>query len=87
MTNQLLTKSFIATNAELQELAQEAKDNWLFDEDTDPDGRIAAGLDVILSGDVDNSEVADVFQVDNFPKSSDKWDALDTWAKALVDGQ
>ncbi len=79
-------KSFINTNEQLQELAQEAKENWLFDEDTDPDNRTAKGLDVILSGDVDNAEVADVFQIDNFPKSSDKWDALDIWAMALADG-
>lgn len=75
---------FIKTNKELQELAQEAKENWLFDQDTDPDSKIAQGLDVILSGDVSDEEVADVFQVDNFPKSSDKWDALENWAQRLV---
>lgn len=79
-----MTPKFIKTNKQLQELAQEAKENWLFDEDTDPDGKIAQGLDVILSGDVGNDEVADVFQVDNFPKSFDKWDALKNWAKRLV---
>ena len=76
--------SFITTNTELQELAQEAKENWLFDADTDPQGKIAQGLDVILSGDVDDEEVTDVFQVDNFPKRSDKWDALGDWAQRLV---
>ena len=79
-----MTKSFITTNDQLQELAREAKANWLFDEDTDPESKIAQGLDVILSGDVDNAEVADVFQIDNFPKRSDKWDALEDWAKRLV---
>lgn len=79
-----MTKSFIITNDQLQELAQEAKENWLFDEGTDPGGKIAQGLDVILSGDVDGAEVADVFQKDNFPKRSDKWDALEDWAKRLV---
>ncbi len=79
-----MTKSFITTNKQLQELAREAKENWLFDEDTDPDDKIAQGLDVILSGDVDDEEVTDVFQKDNFPKRSDKWDAIGDWAKRLV---
>lgn len=79
-----MCSNFIKTNEELQELAQEAKENWLFDEDTDPDGKIAQGLEVILSGDVEDSEVADVFQKDNFPKSADEWDALEDWAKALA---
>ncbi len=79
-----MTKSFITTNAQLQELAREAKENWLFDEGTDPAGKIAQGLDVILSGDVDDTEVTDVFQEDNFPKRSDKWDALEDWAKRLA---
>ncbi len=77
-------KTFISTNEELQELAQEAQNNYLFDEDTDPDGKIAQGLDISLSGDLEDSEVADTFQVSNFPKRSDKWDALDIWAKALA---
>ncbi len=79
-----MAPKFIKTNEQLQELAQEAKENWLFDEDTDPDGKIAQGLEVILSGDVEDSEVADVFQKDNFHKSADKWDALEDWAKRLV---
>ncbi len=79
-----MTSKFIKTNEELQKLAQVAQENWHFDEDTDPDGKIAAGLDVILSGEISNEEVADVFQKDNFPKSSDKWDALADWAKRLV---
>ena len=79
-----MTKSFITTNAQLKELAREAKENWLFDEDTDPDGNVAQGLDVILSGDVDDTEVEDVFQKDNFPKRSDRWDALEDWAKRLA---
>lgn len=78
-----MTNSFITTNDQLQELAREANDNWLFDKDTDPDDSVAQGLDVILSGDVDDTEVTDVFQVDNFPKRSDKWDALEDWAKRL----
>ena len=78
-------KTFINTNEQLQELAREAKDNYLFDEDTDPDGRIAQGIEIALSGDVDDKEVADTFQIENFPKSSDKWDALDIWVKALAD--
>ena len=80
MTN----KSFITTNTQLQELAREAKENWLFDEDTDPDGKIAQGLEVALSGNVDDAEVTDVFQKDNFPKRSDRWDALEDWAKRLA---
>ncbi|KKL93172.1 hypothetical protein LCGC14_1877380 [marine sediment metagenome] len=79
-----MTKSFITTNAQLQELAREARENWLFDEGTDPNGKVAQGLDVILSGDVSDTEVADVFQVDNFPKRSDKWDAIEDWAKRLT---
>ena len=75
---------FITTNTELQELSQEAKENWLFDEDTDPEGKIAQGLEVALSGDLDDEEVTDVFQVANFPKRSDKWDALEVWVKALA---
>lgn len=78
--------NFITTNAQLQELAKEAKENYLFDEDTDLDGKIAEGLEIVLSGDLEDSEVKDAFQIDNFPKSSDKWDALDIWVKALVDG-
>lgn len=77
-------KSFITTNDQLQELAQEAKDNWLFDKDTDPDGKVAQGLEVVLSGQVDDAEVTDVFQIDNFPKRSDKWDALEDWAQRLA---
>ena len=79
-----MTKSFITTNDQLQELAREAKANWLFDEDTDPESKIAQGLDVILSGNVDDAEVTDVFQKDNFPKRSDKWDALEDWVQRLV---
>ena len=75
---------FITTNDELQELAQSAQENYLFDEDTDPDGKIAQGLEIALSGDLEDSDVADVFQVSNFPKRADKWDALDIWAKALA---
>ena len=76
--------TFIETNDQLQELAQVAQENGQFDSDTDPDGNIAAGLDIILSGDVEDSEVSDVFQVENFPKSYDKWDALEDWAKRLA---
>ena len=79
-----MTKSFITTNDQLQELAQEAKENWLFDEVTDPGGKVAQGLDVILSGDADDEEVTDVFQKDNFPERSDQWDALEDWANRLV---
>ena len=75
--------SFITTNDQLQELVQEAQESWLFDEDTDPEGKVAQGLEIILSGDVDDEEVEDVFQKDNFPKRSDKWDALEDWAKRL----
>lgn len=77
-------QSFITTNAQLQELAREAKGNWLFDEDTDPEGKVAQGLDIALSGDVSDEEVADSFRVENFPKRSDKWDALEIWVKALA---
>jgi len=77
-------KSFITTNTELQEITQEAKENWLFDEDTDPDGKVAQGLDIALSGDVSDEEVVNTFQIDNFPKRSDKWDALEIWVKALA---
>ncbi len=79
-----MTTSFITTNNQLQEIAQEAKENWLFDEDTDPEGKIAQGLDIALSGDVSDEEVADVFQADNFPNRSDKWDALEEWVQRLV---
>jgi len=75
---------FISTNNQLQQLAHEAKESWLFDEDTDPGGYIATGLDIILSGDVGDDEVSNVFQVSHFPKSYDKWDALEDWAKRLT---
>ena len=47
-------------------------------------GKIAQGLDIALSGDVSDEEVADVFQADNFPNRSDKWDALEEWVQRLV---
>ena len=75
---------FITNNQELQELAVEAQENWLFDEDTDPVGKVAEGLGIIRGGDVADDEVADVFQIANFPKSYDKWDALEDWAKRLA---
>lgn len=75
--------NFISTNKELQELAREAKENLLFDKDTDPDGKVAAGLDIILGSDIENSEVADIFRVKNFPKGFDKWDALENYAHCL----
>lgn len=75
---------FITTNPQLQELIREARENYLFDQDTDPDGKIAKGLEIGTSGDLDVDEVSDVFQIQNFPKGSDQWDALDIWAKALA---
>ncbi len=77
-------KTFIRTNEELQEIAQAAQENYLFDEDTDPDGKITQGLEIITSGDIEDSEVTEAFQIANFPEKSDQWDALDIWAKALA---
>jgi hypothetical protein len=68
----------------LQILAKIAKENWLFDEETDPEGKIKIGLEIILSGDVEDEEVIDAFSVENWPKGYDKWDALQDWAKALA---
>lgn len=77
--------SLIKTNSGLKETASEAKDNWLLDDETDPDGKIEAGLEVIAQSDLDDDQVADLFQSQNFP-SVDKWDALEIYAKALMDG-
>lgn len=77
-------KVFIETNEQLQELTQAAIENWTLDSETDPDDKIAKGLEVIASGEVTDEEVKDVFQVDKFPKSFDKWSALEDWAKRLV---
>ena len=76
---------FIKTNAQLQELAREALDNYHFDDDTDPDGKVKEGLKIILSGNVDDDEVKDIFFKSNYQMGTDKWDVLDIYAKALAE--
>lgn len=70
-------------NAELRQLAKDALANWLFDEDTDPDGHIKAGLEYYASeGDVaPDTDIPAMFQ--GFHKSLDKWDILEERARAI----
>jgi hypothetical protein len=65
------------TNEELNEMAQEAKENWLFDADTDPDGDIQRGLDVLGTNSQDQEVIDARFE------RGDKWDALMEWAGFL----
>lgn len=68
--------------SELQEHARTAQDQWLFDEDTDPDGIVAQGLANIIADDV----IIDQDQIDEFigdadPNSNEFWDKLDSMAR------
>ena len=69
------------TNQELRQMAKDALENWLFDEETDPDGDCKRGLE-FLSGEGDfDQEVIDYrFNEGNFP-TLDKWEILDDWAR------
>lgn len=66
------------TNQELKQMAEIAKENWLFDEDTDPHGEIAAGLDYILAdGDFDED------MIEIHVKDVEDYDGLEEWARFL----
>jgi len=65
-------------NQQLIEMAQSALENWLFDEETDPNGAIKRGLEYLASpGDYDQEVI------DARIKSGDDWDALEEWALYL----
>lgn len=69
-------------NAELRQMAKEALENWLFDEDTDPDGDIKAGLEYYASeGDV--APDADIPAMFEGFKGLDEWDILQERAKDI----
>jgi len=65
-------------NEWVQGMARSALDNWLFDEDTDPDGQIKRGLDFL-------AEEGDWGQdiIDAHLKHRLDWDGLGDWAKYL----
>ena len=68
--------------SELQRHARTAQDQWLFDEDTDPDGIVAQGLANIIADEV----TIDQDQIDEFidntdPDSNEFWDKLDSMAR------
>lgn len=66
------------TNTQVKEMAREALDNWLFDDDTDPDGAIKRGLDYLASeGDWDQEVIEARL------KGTDDWDGLNEWADFL----
>ena len=79
-----MTTHFTTTNTDLQSMIRSAQENWDLDEETAPGGTVAQGLKNGAYGDLEDSEVSDVFQVSNFPKGDDKWDALEIWAKAMA---
>ena len=63
-------------NETLRNMAQAALENWLFDEDTDPDGDVNRGLEYLASdGDFDE----DVIEA--HVTREDDWDGLQEWAK------
>lgn len=69
-------------NSELRQLAKDALENWLFDNDTDPDGDIKAGLEYYASeGDVASDE--DIPAMFEGFKGLDEWEILQERAKAI----
>lgn len=70
------------SNIELKEMAQIALENWLFDEDTDPNGETKKGLEFLISDGDWDQEVIDA-RLDDLSRGQDKWDALEEWAKFL----
>ena len=70
-------------NAELREMAQAAIENWLFDEETDPNGDIKAGLEYYAAdGDaVPDGDVSRLFE--GYKVSLDEWDILEEMAKGV----
>lgn len=74
------------SNKELQKLAREAIENWLFDADTDPDGAIKEGLEYYASdGDVcPDEEIPSLFE--GWSSHMDKWDILEEMARGVGRG-
>ena len=70
-------------NQELREMAQAALNNWDFDEETDPDGDIKAGLEYYASGGdaVPDEDVPGLFR--GYKRQDDKWDILEEIARGV----
>lgn len=74
------------TNAQLREMAAIAQQNWLLDEDTDPEGNVRKGLEFLASeGDYDQEIIDErLGENANFDsEAAEKWDRLEEWAKYL----
>ncbi len=68
----------VITNDQLKEMAQIAKENWLFDESTDPNGYVKKGLLYFLKdGEIDEDIINARLT------STEDWDGLDEWAKYM----
>jgi excisionase family DNA binding protein len=71
-------KEQIMDNQQLREMARIALENWLFDQDTDPDGDVQRGLAYLAEpGDWDDGIIAARVSGPN------DWDGLREWAAFL----
>lgn len=90
MSTATTTPAIPTNNAELRQMAQDALDNWLFNEDDpeiDPDGYVKAGLEVLASdGDyVPDEDVSDLFE--HSAPGESVWDVLGEIAKGIGSGR
>ena len=68
-------------NNQVRGMAQAYLDNGIFDDDTDPDGDIQAGLQFLAKdGDWDQEAI------DGWIDSTNDWDGLEDWAQTLGHG-
>lgn len=76
-------KNVPQNNDELRQMAKDALDNWLFDEETDPDGDIKAGLEYYAAdGDaVLDEDVSNLFK--GYKNSLNEWDILEEIARGI----
>lgn len=66
------------SNATVQQMAKTAIEHWLFDEDTDPDGAVMAGLEYLASDGELDQDIID----GNIAHGND-FDGLQDWALRL----
>lgn len=66
------------SNATLQEMARTALNMWIFDEETDPEGEVKAGLEYIASDGEFDQDIID----SNIANGND-FDGLQDWALRL----